>query len=117
MKKILNKKIAARKRIHRRIRMSGVHGTMERPRLSFFKSNTNFYAQLIDDESSKTLIGVDSIKSTKKGVEKAIELGKNIAEKSKAKNIRKVIFDRGGFLYIGNVKAFADSARAAGLEF
>ena len=116
MKQVMQK-IQNRIRRHRRIR-SRISGTADRPRLAFFRSNKNVYAQLIDDEKSVTIVGVSSNKSTQKGsVEKAKELGKIIAEKGKEKGVQSVVFDKGGFMYTGSVEAFANAAREGGLKF
>jgi large subunit ribosomal protein L18 len=106
-----------RERNHRKIRAK-ISGTSERPRLCVFKSNTNLYAQLIDDESGKTLAQANS-REIKKGTvsEKAAGVGKNIAEKALAIKIKNVVFDRGGYQYVGKVKALADGAREGGLNF
>jgi large subunit ribosomal protein L18 len=110
-----------RGRIHRRIRRR-VRGTAERPRLAVFRSLKHIYAQLIDDVEGRTLAAASSAeKSPATGsggnVAGAREIGKAIAERAKEKGIRKVVFDRGGYLYHGRVKALADAAREAGLEF
>ena len=116
MKKLISK-IKNRVRRHKRVRAK-IFGTMDCPRLSFFKSNKQIYAQLIDDETEKTLVGVSSLKlSEKSGTDKAKKLGEEIAKLAKDKKISKVVFDRGGFLYTGTVKTFADSARDNGLKF
>lgn len=116
MKRVLEKLIN-RKRRHNRIR-SRVSGTAECPRLSFFRSNKQVYAQLIDDVAGVTLVGTSSLKSEEKGsVAKANAIGLEIATRAKEKGIGKVIFDRGGFMYTGSVKAFADAARKGGLNF
>ena len=104
-----------RERRHRRIRAK-VKGTAERPRLSVYKSNRFIYGQLIDDEKQTTLLSVVSDEK-KPGLEAGALAGKEIAKKAKEKNITKVVFDRGGFSYLGVIKAFADSAREGGLEF
>ena len=111
------KKAEQRSRRHARIR-SRITGTEVRPRLSVFKSNRFMYAQIINDETGTTLAAVwtKAIKC-KNYMEKAASAGKEIAEKAKAKGVTQVVFDRGGFNYIGKVKAFADSAREAGLKF
>ena len=104
---------------HLRIR-SKLHGTPERPRLSVFRSNTNIYAQIIDDVNGVTLVSASSLKDVKKGagnVEGAKAVGKLSAERAKDKKITSVVFDRSGYLYHGRVKALADAAREAGLEF
>ncbi len=117
MKAIKSKK---RERRHRRIRAT-VLGTTERPRLSVFRSNKFIYAQIIDDEAGKTLVaatdrGVKKGKNTGK-VDVAKQIGAEIAKKAKEQNITKVVFDRGGYLYTGRVKAVSDGAREGGLSF
>ena len=115
--KTLNSKITNRIRRRNRIR-SKVSGTEAMPRLSVFKSNTSISAQIIDDTTSVTLVTAHSGKVRGKGMdEKASMVGKMIAEKAKAKKITKVVFDRSGFIYTGNVKALADGAREGGLKF
>ena len=102
----------------RRIRAK-VSGTAKRPRLSVFRSNTGMYVQLIDDEAGKTLVSAHS-REVKKVAKKTLiseELGKLISKKALAKKIKQVVFDRGGNIYTGRVKAVADGARAGGLEF
>ena len=95
-----------------------VSGTAERPRLSVFKSHKYMYAQIIDDDKGNTLVAVDSRKMKgKKPVERAKEVGVEIAKKAKAAGITKVVFDRGGYTYIGKIKMIADAAREGGLEF
>lgn len=108
---------AARKRRHVRIRQNVV-GTPERPRLNIFRSNTGLYVQIIDDVKQHTLVSA-STKELKLGsnMEAAEALGEAIAKKAVAAGITQVVFDRGGYLYHGRVKALADKARAAGLEF
>ena len=106
-----------RERRHRRVRAK-VIGTAARPRLSIFKSNTRIVAQLIDDSAGKTLAAVSS--SEEKGKtprERAEGAASTLAKRAQEKGIKTVVFDRGGFQYVGSVKAFADAARAAGLEF
>ncbi len=109
-----------RQRIHKRIR-SRVSGTQERPRLAVFRSINHIYAQVIDDQQGHTLAAAASTEKTLKGkggnVDGAKLIGKAVAERAKEKGITKVVFDRGGYLYHGRVKALADAARAAGLEF
>ncbi len=113
-------KNAVRKRVHQRIREK-VHGTAERPRLNVYRSLNHIYVQLVDDEAGKTLVSASSNegKGKKSGGNVAIarEIGKRIAERAKEKGVKAVVFDRGGYLYHGRVKALADAARAAGLEF
>ena len=113
----------ARIRRHQRVRKT-VHGTPDRPRLNVFRSVAEIYAQLIDDEAGQTLASASSIDNelraqlvTLKKSEQAQLVGKTIAERARAKGITKVVFDRGGFKYIGRVKALADAARKGGLEF
>ena len=106
-----------RERRHRRVRKL-VSGSASRPRLSVFKSNRYLSAQLIDDVSGTTLAAA-STKSLTKGSmrEKAVALGKEIAQKAHTKNVTRVVFDRGGYLYAGRIKAVADGAREGGLVF
>ncbi len=117
MKSISAKKSALRIRRHARIRAK-VSGSMDKPRLSIYKSNKFIWAQVIDDTK-----GVTIASSTTKGLkgktetERAKEAGAKIAELAMAKGITKVVFDRGGFIYTGRVRAFADAAREGGLKF
>ena len=105
-----------RKRIHSRIREK-LAGTSERPRLNVYRSLNHIYAQVVDDQKGETLVSASSIKlKTGGNVSAAKEIGKAIAEQAVAKGIKRVVFDRGGFLYHGRVKALADAAREAGLE-
>ena len=116
------KKQQARKVRHYRIR-SKIAGTNERPRLNIFKSNKSFYAQIIDDNAANTIIGLSTLRFKDKDLTSvsnnaaAIKLGEEIANLALKKKIKKVVFDRGGNLYHGKVKAFAEAARKAGLEF
>ncbi len=108
-----------RERRHARVRAK-VLGTVERPRLSIFRSNKFIYAQIIDDETGKTLVSASDmeLKGKKKGkIESSNTVGTELAKKAKEKNISKVVFDRGGYIYTGRVKAVADGARAGGLDF
>ena len=108
-----------RKRRHQRVR-NKISGTALMPRLNVFRSNSQIFAQIIDDENGTTLVSSSSVElKIKNGgnVEGATLVGKDIAEKAKAKNIEKVVFDRGGYLYHGRVKALAEAARENGLEF
>lgn len=108
-----------RKKRHARVRVK-VQGTTEVPRLNVFRSNTNIYAQIIDDTKGVTLAQASSLKfenTSKSSVEAAKEVGKLIALVAKEKGIEKVVFDRGGYLYHGRVKALADAARENGLVF
>jgi large subunit ribosomal protein L18 len=110
-----------RVRIHTRIRHK-LRGSGERPRLAVFRSLKHIYAQVIDDRAGRTLVAASSgEKNSSVGsggnLAGAKEIGKLIAERAKSKGISKVVFDRGGYLYHGRVKALADAAREAGLEF
>jgi large subunit ribosomal protein L18 len=108
-----------RVRIHKRIRQR-LQGTPERPRLAVFRSLKHIYAQVIDDRAGNTLVAASS-NEKKAGnggnIAGAKEVGRAVAERAKEKGITKVVFDRGGYLYHGRVKALADAAREAGLEF
>jgi large subunit ribosomal protein L18 len=116
MKNINTKKIKVERR-HKKIRAK-VFGTEEKPRLAVFKSNKYIYGQLINDDKSVTILSLSSMKvKGKTFMERSIETGKEIAKLAKAKKIEKVVFDRGGFKYVGRVKAFADGAREGGLKF
>ena len=103
---------------HRKIRQT-LAGTATTPRLCVFRSNTSIYAQLIDDEKGVTLASSSSLelKLNKSNIEAARAVGKDIAEKAKKAKIKTVVFDRGGYLYHGRVKALAEAARENGLEF
>ncbi|MBV8672941.1 MAG: 50S ribosomal protein L18 [Acidobacteriaceae bacterium] len=108
-----------RQRVHDRIRVK-VQGTAERPRLNVYRSLNHIYAQVIDDAQGVTLVSASTVASKIKtggNVAAAKEVGKVVAERAKEKGIKKVVFDRGGYLYHGRVKALADAAREAGLEF
>jgi large subunit ribosomal protein L18 len=106
-----------RKRRHARVRAK-VSGTTARPRLSVFRSNKNIYAQIIDDVTSTTIAQADDMQLTSGSkVERATAVGTAIAEAAKAKNIGDVVFDRGGYLFAGRVKAVAQAAREGGLNF
>jgi large subunit ribosomal protein L18 len=112
-----------RRRVHARVR-TRVVGTPERPRLCVYRSLGHIYAQIIDDRSGRTLVSASSVdKETKKNLKgggniaSAKAIGKNIAERAKAAGVVKVVFDRGGYKYHGRVKALADAAREAGLQF
>ena len=110
----------ARQRRHRRIR-GKIAGTAERPRLAVYRSNKGISAQLVDDETGRTLAAASwlglkkSVKGTK--TEQAAEVGKLLAASAKQAGIETVVFDRGGYLYHGRVKALADGAREGGLRF
>jgi large subunit ribosomal protein L18 len=119
IRKIEKKEI--RNRIHRRIRRK-LSGTKERPRLAVFRSVAHIYAQVIDDVDGRTLVSASSVDKdgkTKGGgnVAAAAAIGKLVAERAKEKGVKQVVFDRGGYQYHGRIKALADAAREAGLEF
>lgn len=116
MKTIKNIKTAKRIRLKKKIRAK-IFGTSSVPRLSVFRSNAHIYAQLIDDNSATTIVSSSDTKLKGKNVEKAIMVGKEIAKSALEKNISKIIFDRNGFKFTGRIKALADSARSAGLNF
>jgi len=109
-----------RVRVHRRLRKK-VKGTAQRPRLCVFRSLKQIYAQVIDDTEGRTVAwaasGVEGGKASGGNVAGAKAVGRLIAERAKAKGVQKVVFDRGGYLYHGRVKALAEAAREAGLEF
>lgn len=125
MSKKVSKKIPAplRRHFRRKQRVSfSVRGTAARPRLSVFRSNAAFYAQMIDDDKQSTLVAISlsdkefkgKFKNTKEGI---FSLGEAFAKKAKAAKLEATVFDRSGYLYHGKVKAFADGARAGGLKF
>ena len=118
IRKIEKKEI--RQRIHQRIRRK-LRGTAERPRLAVFRSVAHIYAQVIDDAAGTTLVSASTVdKGGKTGggnVAAAKAIGKLVAERAKDKGIKAVVFDRGGYQYHGRVKALAEAAREAGLEF
>lgn len=122
MFKQVNRKAENRKR-HLRIR-SHIKGTAERPRLSVFRSLNNMYAQIIDDTQGITLVSASTMESDLKGqvknggnLEAAKAVGKAVAEHALSKGIKQVVFDRGGNIYHGRIKALAEAAREAGLDF
>jgi large subunit ribosomal protein L18 len=115
----LTKRNAIRKRIHARIRAK-LAGTAERPRLNVYRSVGHIYAQVIDDQKGETLVSASTLAAKMKtggNLAAAKEVGKTVAELAVAKGVKKVVFDRGGYLYHGRIKALADAAREAGLEF
>ncbi len=117
----MNNKSSARLKIKFRVRKK-VNGTSEKPRLTVFRSNTDIYAQLIDDENGVTVASANSrqkdIAAQKAPkVEKSKMVGESIAQKAKALGLEKVVFDRNGYIYHGRIKAVADGAREAGLNF
>ncbi|MDL2292347.1 50S ribosomal protein L18 [Acholeplasma sp. OttesenSCG-928-E16] len=117
MIKKLSRNLNRQKR-HLRIRQN-IHGTESKPRLSVYRSNKAFYVQLIDDDKQTTLVAARSQETKVVGsnIESAKAVGKLIAEKAIAKGIKTVVFDRSGYLYHGKIKALADAAREAGLQF
>ncbi len=113
----------ARTRRHARVRKN-LAGTAERPRLNVFKSLSGIYAQVIDDQAGRTLLSASTVdhelREKMKGLKKSDQaklVGQMLAERAKSKGIQAVVFDRGGYRYIGRVKAFADGAREGGLQF
>jgi large subunit ribosomal protein L18 len=117
------KQLAPLRMRHQRIRKK-VAGTPERPRLSVHFSGQHIYAQVIDDEAGRTIASANttegdfrSDKSARPNVATAVKVGKAVAERALAKNVSQVVFDRGGFIYHGKVKALADAAREGGLQF
>ena len=116
MKNVNVKKIKVERR-HKKIRAK-VFGNEVKHRLSIYKSNKYIYGQLINDDKSITILSLSSMKvKGKTFTERCTETGKEIAKLASAKKISQVVFDRGGFKYVGRVKAFADGARAGGLKF
>ncbi|HXE89690.1 MAG TPA: 50S ribosomal protein L18 [Terriglobales bacterium] len=120
-------KNAVRQRIHQRIRRK-LMGTAERPRLNVYRSLNHIYAQLINDLDGVTLVAANSLEGSEGGkgkgsrptggnVAAAKAVGKRLAERAREKGVSKVVFDRGGYLYHGRIKALADAAREAGLQF
>ena len=108
-----------RQRIHSRIRAK-LAGTTERPRLNVYRSLNHIYAQVIDDQKGETLVSASSLQlklKTGGNVATAKEIGKAVAELAVKQGIKKVVFDRGGYLYHGRIKALVDAAREAGLDF
>ena len=109
-----------RERRHRRVRTK-ISGTPECPRLCVFRSNTNVYAQVIDDVNKVTLVSASTldkeVKTKKANKEAAKEVGTLVAKRALEKNIKSVVYDRGGYIYHGVVKELAEAAREAGLEF
>ncbi len=122
---MINKKSRTEVRLkkHRRVR-NRFSGTAERPRLAVFRSNNHMYAQIIDDTAQHTLVSASTLQKDVKAelektnnVEAAAHLGTVIAKRALDKGIKTVVFDRGGYIYQGKVKALADAAREAGLDF
>ena len=119
--KIDKNKIRKRKHVHVRKKISG---TADCPRLCVYRSNSHIYAQIIDDEAGVTLVSASSLDKDIKGelsngsnIQAASAVGKLVAERAAAKEIKDVVFDRGGYLYHGRVQALAEAAREAGLNF
>ena len=110
-----------RNAIHQRIRRK-VKGSTDRPRLAIYRSLNHIYAQVIDDEAGRTVAAASTLEKDMKGktgatADAAASVGKTVAERAKAAGVTQVVFDRGGFLFHGRVKALADAAREGGLEF
>ena len=109
-----------RKRRHIRVRTK-ISGTAERPRLCVYRSNSNVYAQIIDDVAGNTLVSASTldkeVKTKHSNKEAAKEVGKLIAKRAAEKNIKDVVFDRGGYIYHGVIKELAEAAREGGLQF
>ena len=112
-----------RLRRHRRVRVK-VHGTASRPRLAVYRSNKHIYAQMVDDEEGRTVLAVSTVQKPihekvagMKGAEKAKVVGETLGEQAVAREIKEVVFDRGGITYTGRVKSLAEGARAKGLKF
>jgi large subunit ribosomal protein L18 len=108
-----------RQRVHDRIREK-MQGTAERPRLNVYRSLNHIYVQVIDDLKGQTIVSASTLQAKLKtggNISAAKEIGKLVAERAQEKGIKRVVFDRGGYLYHGRIKALADAAREAGLEF
>ena len=121
MTKITPHRLSSREKRHRRVR-SRVGGTADRPRLNVFRSLNHIYAQVIDDTQGHTLAAASTVETDLREneatkVDQAREVGKLVAQRATEAGIKKVVFDRGGFLYHGRIKALADGAREAGLDF
>jgi len=122
---MISKKSRAEVRVKKHMKLRNrFQGTAERPRLSVYRSNMHIYTQIIDDVAQKTLVSASTVQKDIKAelertndVAAAAYLGKVIAERAKAAGITEVVFDRGGYVYHGKIKALADAAREAGLEF
>ena len=118
-----NSKDETRRRVHRRIRRK-LAGHSERPRLNVYRSTKHIYAQVIDDKKGETIASASSLEKDMRGqlktganIEAAKAVGKRLAERAAAKGVKEVVFDRGGYLYHGRIKALADAAREGGLDF
>lgn len=122
---MVNKESRTKIRVKKHIRMRNkLQGTTERPRLAVFRSEKHIYAQIIDDTKGNTLVAASTVEKTvasaleaTSNIDAAKAVGEAVAKKALAKGIDQVVFDRGGFLYHGRVKALADAAREAGLQF
>ncbi len=120
----IRRELSPRKRRQIRVRAK-VYGTPERPRLNVFRSARHIYAQIIDDDLGYTLVAASTVETETKGkisdentkVDEAKLVGQTIAQRAKEKGIDKVVFDRAGYIYHGRIKALAEGARAAGLQF
>lgn len=111
--------MTSRQKRHNRVR-ARVNGTVERPRLNVFRSTNHIYAQVINDIDGRTLVAASTLDKEVSEAPKLVQaqaVGKLVAERAKAAGISKVVFDRGGYLYHGRIKALADSAREGGLDF
>ena len=115
---IKNTRSSRRRARHRRVRAKIV-GSLARPRLSLFRSNKHLYVQLIDDEKGRVLASASDVKtkSQKRGVELAKEIGRQIAQKAEEQKIKKIVFDRSGYKYHGQIKVLAEEMRAQGVTF
>ena len=119
---VINKQARSESRVirHKRVRTK-ISGTPERPRLSVFRSNKGIYVQVIDDVNAKTLVSASTldkeVKTKASNIEAAKEVGDLIAKRAIKAGIKTVVFDRGGYIYHGKIKALAEAAREAGLEF
>ena len=118
-----NSRSVARARRHARVRKN-LQGTADRPRLNVFRSLSGMYVQVIDDQSGRTLVSASTVdrelRAKLKGMKKAEQaklIGQTVAERAKSQGIQSVVFDRGGYRYIGRIKALADGAREGGLQF
>jgi large subunit ribosomal protein L18 len=110
-----------REAVHKRIR-NKISGSAERPRLAVYRSVNHIYAQIIDDGERTTIVAASTVEPTWRGrtggnIAAAKEIGKLIADRAKEKGIKRVVFDRGGYIYHGRVRSLAEAAREAGLEF
>lgn len=118
---MINKESRNKKRQKRHLRIrKNISGTPECPRLNVFRSNANIHAQIVDDTKGNTLVSASSVSMKLENggnIEAAKKVGAEIARKAAEKDIKKVVFDRGGYVYTGRVQALADAAREGGLEF